>query len=395
MTSKFNKITKLSKNLAKALLNDKLPKSLERSDLFDLSDKDYILDQLTNKESIQKRTELVYTIQKTADWKSLKTKIDLPVRRLYWKYTAVASAFILISLTFFFYTSKKNIEEPIIAKREIVPGTDKAFLTLEDGSHIELEKGKSVQTKNAYSNGEKITYNNTRKEKKESVYNYLTIPRGGQFFITLADDTKVWLNSESQLKYPVRFSDKADRKVELIYGEAYFDVSPSSLHRGAKFKVIHNAQEIEVLGTEFNMKAYQNEDFVYTTLVEGKVAVNVEDTSYDLAPNQQAGLRVSNKTISIQTIDVYHEIAWKNGVFNFKNKSLMNIMRVLARWYEIDVVFDDQALKPMIFSGTLNKKLSIRDVLETITTANGISYELNNKKVLLKINQNNHQNSKP
>jgi hypothetical protein len=146
MTSKFNKITKLSKSLAKALLNDKLPKSLERSDLFDLSDKDYIVDQLTNEESIQKRIELAYTIHKTADWKSLKTKIDLPVRKLYWKYPAVAAAFILISLTFFFYTPKKNIDEPIIATREIVPVLVAGILNVASVSVFLLNPNSNVLT---------------------------------------------------------------------------------------------------------------------------------------------------------------------------------------------------------------------------------------------------------
>lgn len=317
----------------------------------------------------------------------LKMTKESQSRPRFWQYVAAASVAIILMLPMFLNRDNEREQiEPVMTKNLIVPGTDKAVLTLEDGSQIELEKGKSVQTKNAHSNGEKITYDNTRKKKKELVYNYLTIPRGGQFFITLADDTKVWLNSESQLKYPVRFPDKADRKVELIYGEAYFDVSPSSLHRGAKFKVIHNAQEIEVLGTEFNVKAYQNEDFVYTTLVEGKVTISMEDTSYDLAPNQQAGLRVSNKTISIQTIDVYHEIAWKNGVFSFDGKSLNEIMQVLSRWYDVEVVYRSKIMEDHLgFVGALRKNKGLENILLNLKNSGVImDYKINGNQVRLK-----------
>ncbi len=317
----------------------------------------------------------------------LKMTKESQNRPRFWQYVAAASVAIILMLPMFLTRENEREQiEPVMTKNLIVPGTDKAVLTLEDGSQIELEKGKSVQTKNAHSNGEKITYDNTRKKKKELVYNYLTIPRGGQFFITLADGTKVWLNSESQLKYPVRFPDKTDRKVELIYGEAYFDVSPSSLHRGAKFKVIHNAQEIEVLGTEFNVKAYQNENFVYTTLVEGKVTVSVEDTSYDLAPNQQAGLRVSNKTISIQTVDVYHEIAWKNGVFSFDGKSLNEIMQVLSRWYDVEVVYRSKIMEDHLgFVGVLRKNKGLENILLNLKNSGVImDYKINGNQVRLK-----------
>ena len=162
---------------------------------------------------------------------------------------------------------------PILNKEDIITtGSDKAVLTLEDGSNIELEKGKAFKTNVVNSNGEKLVYNKTNQTK--ITYNYLTIPRGGQYFVKLSDGTEVWLNSESQLKFPVAFIKGQTREVTLVYGEAYFAVSPSTNHNGATFKVMNQGQEVEVLGTEFNIKAYKDEINIYTTLVEGKVTVS-------------------------------------------------------------------------------------------------------------------------
>ena len=151
-------------------------------------------------------------------------------------------------------------------------GSSKAVLTLENGDKIVLEKNKKYQSKTASSNGEKLIYTsvNETENKTKILYNYLTIPRGGEFFIKLSDETKVWLNSESQLKYPVSFLKGETRKVELVYGEAYFEVSPSTKHSGAKFKVLTKKQEVNVVGTEFNIKAYKNDPIIYTTLIEEK-----------------------------------------------------------------------------------------------------------------------------
>ena len=173
----------------------------------------------------------------------------------YSKYAAV-----LVGILFSIYFLKdgffgESVESnPVIVNSTIQPGTDKATLTLGDGTQIILEKGESFQTGNVNSNGEEIVYEAEKTNKKEVAYNYLTIPRGGQFFVKLSDGTQVWLNSESQLKYPVIFNEGETRKVELVYGEAYFDVSPSSEHEGSKFKVFNQSQEIEVLGTEFNVR---------------------------------------------------------------------------------------------------------------------------------------------
>tara|TARA_R110002050_G_scaffold104052_6_gene213348 strand:- start:61812 stop:62966 length:1155 start_codon:yes stop_codon:yes gene_type:complete len=305
------------------------------------------------------------------------------------KYAAASIVVGILASGYVFKDTIFNKELPIstpVIVNSIVPGTDKATLTLEDGTHIVLEKGASFQTGNTISNGEKIIYKNNKEEATTVIkYNYLTIPRGGQFYVKLADGTQVWLNSESQLKYPISFEAGKTRKVELIYGEAYFDVSPSSAHKGDHFKVYNKNQEINVLGTEFNIKAYKDEQNIYTTLVEGKVELNVNGATQYLLPNQQSKLNVNNNLISITKIDVYNEISWRDGVFSFKNKTLKEIMNVLSRWYDIEVMFSNKKSENEEFMGVLGKNQKIEDILTTIKNLGIITdYEIKNNRILLK-----------
>ena len=312
----------------------------------------------------------------------IETK-DKPVRRVssYWKYAVAASIVLLISLTFIFNKDNTEFIEPIIVNNNIKPGHDKATLTLESGEEVTLVKGTSFQTLNATSNGEAIIYDNNT--SRELVYNHLTIPRGGQFQLTLSDGTQVWLNSETQLKYPVSFIDGECRQVELVYGEAYFDVSPSTEHKGSKFKVFNNAQEIEVLGTEFNIKAYKDETNIYTTLVEGKVSVKTVTANKILSPNQQLDLDIINNNMAISMVDVYSHISWKDGIFNFKKKKLVDIMKVLSRWYDMDVQFKDNTLKTVTFTGAVRKHQSIEEILSAIKSSTINNYQIHDKTIII------------
>jgi hypothetical protein len=310
------------------------------------------------------------------------------------RYAAAAILIIALASTYFLndtiFNNKIENTPPTIVNNQIEPGIDKATLTLENGEQVTLEKGTQFQTQNATSNGEEITYlpagrQGIKSTSRELVNNYLTIPRGGQFQMTLSDGTRVWLNSETQLKYPVSFTDGESRQVELVYGEAYFDVSPSTEHSGANFKVFNNNQEVEVLGTEFNIKAYKDETNIYTTLVEGKVAISTADTNQILAPNQQSSLDLKNNKISIATVDVHNETSWKEGVFDFTKMPLKDIMKVLSRWYDMDVIFVNKNLEDIIFTGRFNKNRSIEDILLTIKNINFINnYKIINKRLVIK-----------
>lgn len=305
------------------------------------------------------------------------------------RYAAVA---LILIVSGYFIDSNPFENEPITisniptTKNSITaPGSDKATLTMEDGSRIVLEKGASFQTQNANSNGEKIVYTYNKQNTDEVVYNYLTVPRGGQFFIKLSDGTQVWLNSESQLKYPVNFIQGESRKVELVYGEAYFDVSPSSEHNGTDFKVYQDKQEIQVLGTEFNIKAYKDENHIYTTLVEGKVVIGTGNKKQHLIPNQQSNFNPVTGAIEVATVDVYNVISWKDGIFSFEEASLKEIMKVLSRWYDVEVVFENKNIENEEFIGLLRKDQSIEKILSAIKDFGIIKeYEIRNKALLIK-----------
>jgi len=304
-------------------------------------------------------------------------------------YGAAATLIIgVLSVNFFFKDSLFNTpikNAPIVVNNTIEIGTDKATLTLEDGSVIALQKGNNFQTKTAQSNGEKITYNVGKQNSSKIAFNYLTIPRGGQFHLVLSDGTEVWLNSETQLKYPVSFQEGKTRQVELVYGEAYFDVSSSTKHKGSKFKVLNQSQEVEVVGTEFNIKAYRDETNIYTTLVEGKVVISNQGKNRILKPREQSNLNLQDKTIAISKVDVYNEISWKDGVFSFRKKPLGEIMKVLSRWYDVEVQFENQDLKKVGFNGVLGKEQKLEDILKIIKKFKVIKeYEIKNKKVILK-----------
>ncbi|GAA3648715.1 FecR family protein [Flavivirga jejuensis] len=381
-----NKIKSLSKKLAASLIKKETSGGLEKSEIFDTKTKSQMLMDI--KEG--KRLELLKQIDTEKDWKVVKGRIQRSKRSFrLWSYGIAASVVLLISITFVLNNRDQNVidfEAPIIVNNNIEKGIDKAILTLEDGSEVTLEKGTAYQTTRVTSNGEEIIYEATNNQQSTTNnYNTLTIPRGGQFYIVLSDGTKVWLNSESQLKYPVAFTNGETRQVELVYGEAYFDVSPSTAHKGAKFKVFHQSQEVEVLGTEFNIKAYKGETNIYTTLVEGKVAVSYTNKSKTLVPNQQLSLNLETNNISVAKVDIYNEVAWKDGVFSFESMPLNEIMKVLSRWYDMDVIIENTVQKEERFIGTFNKSNSIEDILMAIKSTNVINnYEINDKTLVIR-----------
>jgi len=303
------------------------------------------------------------------------------------KYAAV---FIGIFATTYFFRESLfntiNVGPPAITKQDIImPGTDKATLVLDDGSRIDLEKGDTFQTEYVNSNGEKLVYEETVKKTKQAIYNQLIIPRGGQYFVKLSDGTKVWLNSETQLKFPVNFIKGEPREVQLVYGEAYFEVSPSTEHNGSRFRVVNQSQEIEVLGTEFNIKAYKDESITYTTLVEGKVGVTTKGKKQNLIPNQQLRYNADMEQTTISVVDVYSEVSWKDGIFSFEDKSLHDIMKVLCRWYDMEVVFENEDIKKEEFFGLLRKDQGIEKIIATIKNYGIIEeYSFKNNTIILK-----------
>lgn len=368
----------------------------------ELSELEIWIQDSNNKELFNEYVKINYAIEynmKQFDSQKLKSKLleafarekkerKLKKLRKVIYYSAAAVVLGIVTTTYFYRTSlaNKSIVAPaIIVNNTIETGTDKAILTLEDGSVVTLEKDKTYEKGNVTSNGKELVYNTNNKSKSGLAYNYLTIPRGGQFQIKLADGTKVWLNSETKLKFPVAFAEGSLREVELIYGEAFFDVSPSTAHKGAKFKVLNKDQEVEVLGTEFNIKAYKDEDKIYTTLVEGKVTVSGFNSKKYITPNQQSIINLKSGDITIKPIDAYNEVLWTKGIFSFKSKTLKEIMTVMSRWYDVEVVFKNTELEKVKFNGVLSKNDNIKEILTIIKKTNFINeYEIKDQKIIIR-----------
>lgn len=330
------------------------------------------------------------------DLQMAKSKIHNRIRLIerrnklerYKKIAFAASIILLVGVSLF---NQFYFNETIIIKDPIVIGTDKAVLTLENGDQVILEKGQKFQNKTVNSDGKELTYtiknrssSNSKNEKIAS--NFLTIPRGGQFSLNLEDGTKVLLNSDSKIKYPVKFIKGKNRQVELLYGEAFFDVSSSQNNNGSEFIVSTKTQKINVLGTKFNIKAYSEDDIITTTLVEGKVKVGNGKNQILLSPNQQSKVDSNSPVINVSDVDVSQQISWINGLFSFNDTSLEDIMHTLSRWYDLEFIFKSANQKGFIFSGILERTKSIEDILliiEKTSSSNEINFEINNKTIII------------
>jgi hypothetical protein len=319
-------------------------------------------------------------------WLQLNKSIHKKPKKVsLWKYASAAAVFIGILTSTYFFKTPIN-EVPIIVNKNTKIDASKTTLTLGDGSIIALEKGKKYTSNGIKSNGEELIYNAKNDFKSEIAYNYLTIPKGKDFFVQLSDGTKVFLNSDSQLKYPVTFNKGETRKVALIYGEAYFEVSPSSAHNGDSFKVLTKNQEVTVLGTHFNIKAYKEDPLISTTLLEGEVSVNRGLNAVLLKPNQQSRISTNTKIIEVLEVDVSHEVAWIKGIFSFNQEPLNEIMKVLSRRYNVDVSFESEKAKKYQFTVILKRETSITEILKFFkSTSDGdLKYTLKGRKIVIK-----------
>lgn len=342
----------------------------------------------------------LYLDLNAATWQTDKALINVlnkideeqkPVKKLtpYWIKYAAASIIILLMTSIYFSNEHGLFSSPeptIKVLAPIVAGSNKAILTLENGVEVPLEKGKNFTNKNLSSNGSDLVYDssNTLPSDKKGHYNYLTIPRGGQFFLKLSDGTKVWLNSESKIKYPVTFLKNKIREVELVYGEAYFEVSPSTLHNGAKFKVNSSQQSIMVLGTQFNVKAYKNDNVISTSLVEGKVNVKNSSSEKNLKPGEASYLNLDSGDITVKKADIENAIAWKNGYFIFNNEPLEDMTTILSRWYNVVFIFENQKKKDIRFTGVLNRSDDIQSLLKKIQKTDEAVFDIQNNRIIIK-----------
>ena len=294
---------------------------------------------------------------------------------------AWAAAAVLVAS---FFNWRTNMDQPVqssAAPVEILPGGTKATLTLADGNIISLD---AVPNGDIAAEGNvqvikmdgTLQYNGDN-DNADITYNTIQTPRGGKYQLVLSDGSVVWLNAASSLRFPVVFKGK-ERQVELM-GEAYFEVK-----KGEKpFKVsLQNGSRIEVKGTAFNVNAYQDEDLLRTTLLEGKINFMMMGKTQALLPGQQ--IRVAYEQPHMQVIDgvdVEQEVAWKNDLFIFKGMDVKSIMREISRWYDIDVVYKGK-FNPETFSGIVSRKTNLSQVLK-IMEEGGVRFAIEGRTIVV------------
>lgn len=305
------------------------------------------------------------------------------VVRLWPRIAAAASIMLFLGIGAHFYFMRTGQQAVLnkIKQTAILPGGNKALLTLANGKKISLTDAR---------NGYVAKENNTLINKTASgqvayqggaagnkvLYDMMTTPRGGQYTLVLSDGTKVTLNASSSLKFPTAFTGTS-RTVELT-GEAYFEVA----HDASKpFRVISNGQTVEVLGTHFNINGYQDDGLIKTTLLEGRVKVVAGGNIAFLKPGQQAQIDMNGGEHHIKVIntDTEEAVAWKNGLFQFNNTSIKEVMYSAARWYDVNVTYDG-AVPDIRITGQISRKVNFSGLIKLLEFE-GVKFDIQGKNV--------------
>lgn len=315
------------------------------------------------------------------------------LRRIQWKrWIAAASVILVLALgSYFLFTGPSADQNKIVENQDPIdikaPAANRAMITLANGQTIYLDSAGngtllSVDGVSVVKNSEGvIVYQSTDQLINLSTqYHTLTNPKGSKVIdMTMSDGSRVWLNAGSSVTYPVAFNGN-ERKVE-ISGEAYFEIA----HDASKpFKVTKENMEIAVLGTHFNVNAYDDEAEIKITLLEGSVKVSTTkllNASTILKPGQQAVLTLNTKPSTLNNVDLESVMAWKNGLFTLKGTGLEDLMRQVSRWYDVDIVYTGK-IPERKFGGTISRKVNLNSLLRALNEQ-GVNVKLEGRKVIV------------
>ena len=258
-------------------------------------------------------------------------------------------------------------------------------LMLSTGEEIRLDGQEAREVSNnsvvvACVENNTIKYTSCDSVQKEDVYHVLNVPRGGEFFLTLSDNTRIWVNAETKVRFPVQFGGR-ERRI-YVDGEAYLEVAHDT---SSPFVVVMPRNEVTVLGTSFNVKSYPGEKDDQITLVDGKVKVHSNRNGQEmvLRPGEQAIVDQVNGMIMKHTVDTNIYCGWRKGEIVFKNNSLEEILTVLARWYDLRVHWQDESLKRMSFSGEMKKYSKIDKLLGMISHTGDVKFTINDQDIIV------------
>lgn len=349
-------------------------------DNLNLEGHEWIKDQMGNPELVKEtiHAELLTSIAKQKRRQITKIRI---------RYAVAASIIMIMSTALFFQNIRKSTliltktESPRF-NNDISPGDNRAILTLDDGSRINLDEAQngvlaSESNTNILKTGAgQLEYSNDGQPVATVKYNTLSTPMGGQYQLALPDGSKVWLNAGSSIRFPTAFIGK-ERNVELK-GEAYFEIVKN---KNMPF-IVHtdNSMGIKVLGTQFNVMAYNDENTIKTTLIEGSVQILKESGTAILEPGQAAILNKDTDKIKIANADIEEAVAWKNGDFLFSNENIESIMRKVSRWYNVDIAYQGN-LSNKDFVGTISRDKNISELLKMLELTGAIHFKIEGRRV--------------
>ena len=262
----------------------------------------------------------------------------------------------------------------VVGAERVQPGSGRVILELNDGRTYFLDSIRSVETgiEGSFAKAESKSLVYEKQESEELVYNKMIVPRAGEYTLTLSDGTRVWLNSETEIRYPVAFG--KDRRTVFLSGEAYFEVTKDAER---PFLVIMDDMEVKVYGTSFNVNTHYVGK-VQTTLVKGKVGIVVKSTGNEtvLQPGQMAEFDRHEKDVEVKDVDTYYYTAWKDGEFVFQNERVEEILERLSRWYNVNVFYVSEDVKEKRFTGVIARFTDVADVLHLIGETATVQFNL-------------------
>lgn len=360
-------------------LNEWLRTSEENQEMYD---------RFRNKRLLSERLGFYRQTDPEPDWKEIRRRTQRISRHERWlQRLTYAAVFIglLFMVSLYIYRQKTEIPLPeniAINCDSIRPGSRQAYIELITGEKIVLGEREKGLVKNVDGGMLKegveglimVGDDSVKNEVQEVEFNRVVVPRGGEYRLILADGTKVWMNSDSKFEFPTVFTGK-ERRVRL-QGEAYFQVQRNEK---MPFRIEVNGIEVAVLGTSFNIQAYG--ELMYTTLVEGAVALNVGGDTFRLSPGEEA--KVNKRKVRVQKVDVYERIAWKEGKFVFREKRLEEVMEILGRWYDVEICYRNAAVKDLHFTGNIPRHATISEVLQFLERTRLVHFSIAGRTVIV------------
>lgn len=342
-----------------------------------------LFSRLVNKQRILVKMERLDEYDWEKSWKVMERKLR-ERKKFSWKYWGmVASLLGIVLLGTWVFMEKNEKKSPVVVMRGVEPGGVFAELVLPDGKIVELNKdsnnlflgesGKVLRNENGVLF---LTQDSVQLQKVG--YSEIRTPRGGEYQVVLPDNSIVWLNADSKLRFPLTFSGK-ERRV-FASGELYFQVAKDSL---SPFRIeVEGLYEVEVLGTEFNVRAYSDLPSA-TTLVDGRVLIRDKGTKVVLKPGEQA-VKGKHGEVVVREVDVAPYIAWKQGYFLFEDERLEDILNELARWYDVNIFFENSSVREERFSVDMPRHESFEEVLRLIEQTRSIQIEIEGNNVFVK-----------